>query len=242
SDVDLADTHRVTGVTPSAGALGTLTASVTTDDSHTTGTGGVITWNYAVDDSAIQYLAKDQTKTETFTVHLFDGTSTVDKVVTVTITGTNDAAVISVAAGDHDTGAVTEDAHPLSETASGTLSFSDVDLADTHSVTGVTPSAGALGTLTASVTTDDSHTTGTGGVITWNYAVDDSAIQYLAKDQTKTETFTVHLFDGTSTLDYPARRSSDLTNDAAVISVAAGDHDTGAVTEDAHPLSETASG
>src|SRR5207248_1798324 len=236
------DTHSVTAVAPSAGALGALAASVTTDDSHTSGTGGVITWNYAVADSAIQYLAQGQTKVETFTISLSDGTSTVTKDVTVTITGTNDNAVITVAAGDSASGAVTEDAHPLTETASGTLSFSDVDLADTHSVTGVTPSAGALGTLTASVTTDDSHTTGTGGVITWNYAVDDSAIQYLAKDQTKTETFTVHLFDGTSTVDKVVTVTITGTNDNAVISVAAGDHDTGAAPHDALPICETASG
>ncbi|MGY3364437.1 VCBS repeat-containing protein [Bradyrhizobium sp. GM2.4] len=238
SDVDLSDTHSVTSVTPSAGALGMLTASVTTDDSHTTGTGGVITWNYSVADSAIQYLAQGQTKTETFTVHLFDGTSTVDKIVTVTITGTNDNAVITVGAS----GAVTEDAHPTSETASGMLSFSDVDLSDTHSVTSVTPSAGALGMLTASVTTDDSHSTGTGGVITWNYSVADSAIQYLAQGQTKTETFTVHLFDGTSTVDKIVTVIITGTNDNAVITVGAGNSASGAVTEDAHPTSETASG
>ncbi|MET4120561.1 VCBS repeat-containing protein, partial [Bradyrhizobium sp. JR1.5] len=228
SDVDLSDTHSVTSVTPSAGALGMLTASVTTDDSHTTGTGGVITWNYSVADSAIQYLAQGQTKTETFTVHLFDGTSTVDKIVTVTITGTNDNAVITVGAS----GAVTEDAHPTSETASGMLSFSDVDLSDTHSVTSVTPSAGALGMLTASVTTDDSHTTGTGGVITWNYSVADSAIQYLAQGQTKTETFTVHLFDGTSTVDKIVTVTITGTNDAPVITA---QDLTGAVTEQVTP-------
>src|SRR5207248_1487161 len=208
------DTHSVTAVAPSAGALGALAASVTTDDSHTSGTGGVITWNYAVADSALQYLAQGQSKVETFTISLFDGTSTVTKDVTVTITGTNDNAVITVAAGDSASGAVTEDAHPLTETASGTLSFSDVDLQDTHSVTGVAPSAGALGTLTASVTTDDSHTTGTGGVITWNYSVADNAIQYLAQGQTKVETFTISLSDGTSTVTKDVTVTITGTNDA----------------------------
>jgi hypothetical protein len=44
--------------------------------------------------------------------------------------------------------------------ASGALSFSDVDLSDTHSVAEVTASSRALGTLMASVTTGMSHTTG----------------------------------------------------------------------------------
>ena len=102
--------------------------------------------------------------------------------------------------GNHDTGAVTEDAHESgTETTSGTLSFSDVDLTDHHSVTGVTPSSGALGTLTASVTHDTTGA-GTGGVLTWNYSVADSAIDHLAAGQTKVETFTVSLFDGTSTV------------------------------------------
>src|SRR5205823_4745100 len=155
SDVDLQDTHSVTGVAPSAGALGTLTASVTTDDSHTTGTGGVITWNYSVADNAIQYLAQGQTKVETFTISLSDGTSTVTKDVTVTITGTNDNAVITVAAGDSASGAVTEDAHPLTETEIGRASCRDRDQDAAHSVAGVTEAAGASGTRTATATTRD---------------------------------------------------------------------------------------
>src|SRR5436853_82518 len=105
------------------------------------------------------------------------------------ITGTKDNAVITVAAGDSASGAVTEDAHPLTETASGTLSFSDVDLQDTHSVTGLTAFAGALGTLTASIRSLHDALPISGGVITWNYSVADSAIQYLAQGQTKLETF-----------------------------------------------------
>src|SRR5207248_2611338 len=189
------DTHSVTAVAPSAGALGALAASVTTDDSHTSGTGGVITWNYAVADSALQYLAQGQSKVETFTISLFDGTWTAPNDATVTITGTNENAVITVAAGDSASGAVTEDAHPLTETASGTLSFSDVDLQDTHSVTAVAPSAGALGTLTASVTTDDSHPSFPTRRTSDLYAVADSALQYLAQGQSKVETFTISLFD-----------------------------------------------
>src|SRR5207245_1600316 len=195
SDVDLIDTHTVTGVTPSLGALGTLTASVSTEMSHVSGTGGVITWNYSVADNAVDFLAQGQTKVETFTIHLDDGTSTVDKLVTVTITGTNEDAVISVGAGDHASGGVTEDvavtAGNLATT--GTLSFSDVDLIDTHAVTGVTPSLGALGTLTASVSTEMSHVSGTGGVITWSYSVADNAVDFLAQGQTNVETCPVAL-------------------------------------------------
>src|SRR5205814_1809544 len=124
-----------------------------------------------------------------------------DQVVSVTITGNNEDAKITVGAGDSASGAVTEDVATDGSNlnASGTLSFSDVDLIDTHSVTGVTPSVGALGTLTATVT-HDSTTTGTGGVISWHYTVGDDATDSLAQNQTKVETFTVHLNDGTSTV------------------------------------------
>src|SRR5262249_16817354 len=139
---------------------------------------------------------------ETFTIFLFDGTSTVSKDVTVTDRNRDVKGKIRVGWGDHDTGAVKEDAQGLEvgvEKTSGTLSFSDVDLTKQHAVSLVTASSGALGTLTASVTHDTTGS-GTGGVLTWNYSVPDSAINYLAEGQTKVETFTIFLFDGTSTV------------------------------------------
>jgi hypothetical protein len=44
--------HTVSAATPSVGALGALTASVTTDTTGT-GLGGVVTWNYSVAASAV---------------------------------------------------------------------------------------------------------------------------------------------------------------------------------------------
>ncbi len=75
-----------------------------------------------------------------------------------------------VAVGDV-TGAVTEHVAPAgSITDTGTIGFSDVDLTDIHSLSAVMASAGALGTLTASVSTDTTNS-GVGGVVTWNYSV-----------------------------------------------------------------------
>src|SRR5207244_526406 len=97
TDVDLSDVHSVGTVTPSAGALGTLTAGVTTDTTGS-GLGGVITWNYSVPAGAVEYLAAGQTKVETFTFTLSDGHGgTVDRTVSVTITGTNDAPILDAA-------------------------------------------------------------------------------------------------------------------------------------------------
>src|SRR5262249_56981717 len=115
------------------------------------------------------------------------------------------------------------------------LSFSDVDLTNQHAVSLVTASSGALGTLTASVTHDTTGS-GTGGVLTWNYSVPDSAINYLAEGQTKVETFTISLFDGTSTVSKDVDRTSAVKGKNAIIRVGWGDHETRAVKEDAQGL------
>ncbi|MEI8720297.1 VCBS domain-containing protein [Mesorhizobium sp. ISC11] len=233
TDVDLTDAHTISPtITASAGALGALTASVTSDTTGS-GLGGVITWNYSVADSDVEYLAKDQTKVETFTITLDDGNGgTVDRTVSVTITGTNDAPVV---AATDVTGAVTEQVTPLGNlTDTGTIAFTDVDLTDAHTISPtITASAGALGALTASVTSDTTGS-GLGGVITWNYSVADSDVEYLAKDQTKVETFTITLDDGNGgTVDRTVSVTITGTNDAPV--VAATDV-TGAVTEQVTPL------
>ncbi|MER0107138.1 VCBS domain-containing protein [Aeromonas dhakensis] len=100
---------------PSAGALGSL--SITE--------GG--TWTYNVDNSKVQYLGEGETKVETFVVESVDGTT---HTVTITITGVNDAAVIT----GTDTGGVTEDESNPTLTETGTLTVSDVDGADEASL------------------------------------------------------------------------------------------------------------
>jgi VCBS repeat-containing protein len=130
--------------------------------------------------------------TFSYAIRLANGTLSIAK-VTVAITGTNDAPVVEAT---DVTGGVTELVTPAGNlTDTGTIAFSDVDLTDVHSVGTVTPSLGALGTLTASVSTDTTGT-GSGGVITWNYSVAASAVEYLAAGQTKDETFTFTLDDG----------------------------------------------
>jgi len=111
---------------------------------------------------------------------------------TITINGTNDVPVVDAT---DVTGAITEMVTPVSNlTDSGTIGFTDVDLSDSHSISSVTPSAGALGTLISTITTDTTGT-GVGGVVTWNYSVDASAIEYLAEGEHKVETFTFNILD-----------------------------------------------
>nr|WP_278190087.1 VCBS domain-containing protein [Aeromonas hydrophila] len=198
TDVDGADEAKFLAGngTPSAGALGSL--SITE--------GGA--WTYNVDNSKVQYLGEGETKVETFVVKSVDGT---EHTVTITITGVNDAAVIT----GSDTGAVTEDESTPLLTETGTLSVTDVDGADEAKfVAGNgTPSAGALGSLAITE----------GGA--WTYNVDNSKVQYLGLGETKVETFVVESVDGTT---HTVTITITGVNDAAVV---AGD-DLGAVTED----------
>src|SRR5437763_12352 len=100
------------------------------NDSTTTGTVGVISWHYTDGDDGTDYLAQNQTKVETFTVHLNDGTSLFAR-------GRRHTSYIGdwssdVCSSDLDSasGAVSEDVAADGSNnlnASGTLSFSDVD-------------------------------------------------------------------------------------------------------------------
>ena len=89
------------------------------------------------------------------------------------------------------TGSVVEGA---STDATGTLLFTDTDLADTHTVSVNHPSQ-ALGALTADITRDTTGA-GTGGRVEWDYHVDPAVLAALGQGETRTDTFTVSLTDG----------------------------------------------
>ena len=94
NDVDLKDIHTaiVKSSTDTHGLGGTLTLSV--DESATTES-GTVSWSYQVDNTAVQKLALNEVATETFTVTVSDGKGGfIDKDVTISVTGTNDAPVI----------------------------------------------------------------------------------------------------------------------------------------------------
>ena len=97
-------------------------------------------WSDTLNNSAAQYLAAGQTKSEVFTVTLTDDFgATVTKGVTITITGSNDAPTVT--ATEVESGAVAEDGTLL---ASGSFAFGDVDLADHAHMVSVSAPSGAL--------------------------------------------------------------------------------------------------
>lgn len=218
SDVDLIDSHSVSSITVLAGTLGSLTPSVSTQT--TDGADGVISWIYSVPAAAVEYLAEGQPKVESFVVTLDDGNGgTVDRTVEVTITGTNDGPVVT---SSDLSSPVTEMLTPVGDlTSNGNIYFNDVDINNSHSISSITPSADVLGDLTSSVSTQT--TGGTGGIISWGYSVPAENVEYLAKDETKLESFVVALDDGNGgTIDLTVEVTLVGTNDAPEISIAAG--------------------
>lgn len=201
-DPDWNDNHKVTlivGDVSNAG-YGTLTASVTTEtpdwfisfDSE-----GVVTWIYTPNDSA-DALISGETATETFEVTLSDSAgNTATKTITVTLVGTNDAAVITVT----DT-SISEGTAFIS----GTATHTDVDSNNSDNVFQELSGSGIYG----------SYTVTAAGV--WTYTLDNSlaAIDQLGTDDTLNDTVVVTAEDGTT-------QNINITingvNDAAVITV-----------------------
>ncbi|WP_221174475.1 VCBS domain-containing protein, partial [Pseudomonas fluorescens] len=213
NDVDLSDTHMATSAPAEGNAthLGTFVLSEVSEAANAAN--GSVQWTYNLSTAAAQYLAQGQTVTETYLVTISDGHgSLVTQNVTVTITGTNDAPTVTAA--EVESAAVAEDGTTVT---SGSFAFGDVDLADHAHVTSVSAPAGALGTLVANVS--DESTNDAAGSVGWSYTLDNSAAQYLAAGQTKTEVFTVTLTD-----DFGATVTKNVTititgsNDAAVLS------------------------
>ncbi|MDE2078754.1 MAG: VCBS domain-containing protein, partial [Burkholderiales bacterium] len=160
-------------------------------------------WVYTAVNSqlAIQQLGDGQSLTETFQVKSADGTPAT---VTVTIHGTNDAAVISSLGTPAP---VTEDVNVNASgnlVTGGTLSVTDVDAGQSAFQAATT--TGAHGTF---VIASD-------GTWTYTAANNQSAIQALGSGQSLTETFTVKSVDGTSSTVTVTILG---TNDAPVLSL-----------------------
>src|SRR3989442_766149 len=165
------------------------------------------TWTYTLDNSnaAVQALNVGGTLTDHITVQTIDGTS---QVVTITINGTNDAAIIS----GTTIGSVTEaggvaNGTPGTPTASGTLTDTDVDNAAN--------SFQAVASGTASTDGYGTYAMTAGG--TWTYTLDNSnaAVQALNVGGTLTDHITVQTADGTNQV---VTITINGTNDAAIIS------------------------
>jgi len=165
TDADIGDTATWSVVGQETGAHGSLTI------------GGDGRWSYALDNDTAQGLKAGETAQEIFTVKVTDAAGAeVTQTITVTVTGTNDAPVISGAA----TGSVDEDG---TLAAGGKLDVSDADIGDTATWSVVGDGSGAYGGLT--LNQDGS----------WSYTLDNDKAQSLKAGDTTQEIFTVKVTD-----------------------------------------------
>ena len=245
ADVDLTDTHTATvsGATVTAGgallptgvtSLGAVTLGAVNDATD------MVDWTFTVNDGAVDFLAEGESITQTFTVTIDDGNTnnpTVEQVLTITINGTNDAPTIASVASDH-TGSVKEltdgSTSPVELTSdltdTGTITFADVDLTDTHTATvsGATVTVGgallptgvtSLGAVTLGAVNDATDT------VDWTFTVNDGAVDFLAKSESITQTFTVTIDDGNAnnpTVEQVITVTINGTNDAPTVGTSTG--------------------
>jgi len=227
TDIENADGLRVSPGTPIAGSNGG-TLVVNPDGSYTFTPG-----------TDFDYLAEGETTTVEFEYTISDGEGGTDKAkLVITITGTNDAPVIN-GAGTDDTATVVEiedNAAGENQTLhqrDGTITFTDADTSDVHTVSYTPQGDEYRGQFTATL---DSATR----TVQWTFTVQDQELDNLAEGQTLVQQYVVSIDDGkggvvTQTVTVTIVGS----NDAPIITSEANEH-AGSVTEDA--VDNTATG
>ena len=225
TDLDPLDTHTWSVQGGGTGTYGTLAVDANGDWTYdlANGTDGV--------SSAVQNLAEGQMVTDIFTVLVTDSSGAVNattpQTVTITITGDNDAPIITLNAVGDDAGAVDEDG---TLQATGNLNVTDIDTTDTHTWSVQGGGTGTYGTLIVDANGDWTYdlANGTDGV--------SSAVQDLAEGQMVSDDFTVLVTDSSGAVNDTAMQTVTITitgdNDAPMITLNAAGDDAGAVEED----------
>jgi VCBS repeat-containing protein len=222
---DIAATEVDISVTPAAGNKNT----------------GSATWTYSIADKAFDFLAAGEQLTLTYMVRVDNNYAPANETkfvpITITVTGTNDAPVftsssptIALSGGTGVSGGNL----PADTATSGTLSFQDADLTDTHTVsTPVLTDASLNGkelpqnefdlfknALSASIETDS---TGIGdGVVDWKLAdLPVYLADFVPKGETLVLTYTITVTDSQgATATQTVTVNITGTNDPAVVWIA----------------------
>ncbi|WJV21610.1 VCBS domain-containing protein [Pseudomonas chlororaphis] len=173
--------------------------------------------------SAVQSLKAGESHDEVFSVQVSDGLGGVDtQLVTITVTGSNDAPVLSFASGN-DAGAVQED---TTLSVSGQFSSADIDH-DASAIWTINGSpTGSYGSIAVDGSGQWTYTlaNGTDGVA--------GAVQSLKAGESHDEVFSVQVSDGLGGVDTQLVTITVTgSNDAPVLSFASG-NDAGAAQED----------
>ncbi|EMI56671.1 VCBS domain-containing protein, partial [Rhodopirellula sallentina] len=213
------------------------------DGTETTNT---LTWDFNSGSETFDYLATGESLTLTYTITVTDSQSATDtQNVVITITGNNDAPVITVETGDSAAETLTETDTTL--TSTGTLTVTDLNLSDTvtSTVTGVvsggttaglgSDNAALLAMLSSTGTVLDSSETS--DQLTWNFNSGSEAFNYLANGESLTLTYTIEVTDSEGDTDTQnVAITVNGTNDAPLIT---GGPDTSSLTETDSGLTDT---
>ena len=224
SDVDTTDQHSVPTPTfvsavwsdgaPLVSDPGGLAFGAVNQGADTVG------WTYSIADSALDFLALNETLIVTYDVAVMDDsgaandTSGADQIV-VTMTGTNDKPLVEGSSTLTD--GITEQADMTGSatvlTATGTIAFSDVDTTDQHSVPTPTfvsavwsdgaPLLSDPGGLLIGAVDQGADTVG------WTYSITDSAVDFLGAGETLTITYSFAVKDDSGAGERHFRRRSD---------------------------------
>ncbi|WMD22996.1 retention module-containing protein [Achromobacter seleniivolatilans] len=202
TDVDVNDTHTWTVNNSGKGVYGTFTVDASGK------------WTYTLDNANanVQGLKEGQQVTDTLIVTVDDGHGgTAQQPITVTITGTNDKAIITPATPGSDAGSVKEDEI---YTAAGKLNVTDADVGEAK-FQAQTDIAGKYGKFSIDANGN------------WTFKLDNTlpVVQQLGATEKLTESYTVTTADGTTST---VVITVNGTNDVPTISGLA----TGAVKED----------
>ncbi|MGB5438795.1 MAG: VCBS domain-containing protein, partial [Gammaproteobacteria bacterium] len=231
TDLDLTDTPTASEATKSITTALTLSAaqqaaienafSISAAAGNTNN--GTINWDYIITEAELDFLAAGETVTVVFTITIDDGNGGTDSQdVTITITGSNDAPVIAVVdvAGSITEGSTLNDA--------GSITFTDLDLTDTPTVSEITKSVTTALTLTAAqqAAIEDAFSisaaagNANNGTINWDYTITGAELDFLAAGETVTVVYTITVDDangGTDIQDVTVTITG--SNDASVIAV-----------------------
>ncbi|XZE35110.1 tandem-95 repeat protein [Pirellulaceae bacterium SH501] len=206
ADKDLTNTHTVgvgsPTITPSgmfsipgatssalATALSATISDLATDDGN-----GAIDWTFTLASTLAQFLADGESIEVVYPVTVTDSSmvNSVVKNVTVTVTGANDAPVIDTSNAALLSGTVAEDSASPDLIISKVVTFDDVDLTDTHTVSAtyvsLTKTPGSLMIPSATQTAIQSAlaaaisnvSTGDGsGQVTWTFTLANNLLNFL---------------------------------------------------------------
>jgi VCBS repeat-containing protein len=226
------------GDTLPSGLSTVLASALTTSASaDSTGFSGSVAATFSAADDNFDFLAANETLTVVYNVTVTDSNGvSVTQPVTITVTGTNDEPVLAAdSSGPH---MVTEGLN-----TTGTLTFTDVDLTDHHTVStsmtsatwsgGTTLPSGLAAVLAGALSTTTTDSTGSGsGSIAVTLAAADN-FDFLAAGQTLTVTYNVTVTDNNGvSSSQPVTFTITGTNDAPVVTVA----ETASYSENAAPV------